>query len=158
MEPPDGRMDPDSLESATNQRVAVTVLQARRFVRREARRLMPGAVLLMAAEVVVWVKRWSELTQPTQYVFGAGIVAAVVSATLFGLAWAARQPEQGREAIRAYRRASIALVLGVLLLALGLAGDYFVAVDKATGSLGLGAAAGAAILLATYGVWSGATP
>ena len=153
--------DQDNLESgraAPSARQSVTVLQARRLVRREASRLLPGALVLLAAETAVWAMRWSDFTRATEYAMGAGIVAAVVAASLFGLAWGAHQPPQGEEAVRAYRRAGMALVLGVVLLAGGLAGDYFVAVDTATGSLGLGGAVAAAVFVMTYGVWSGATP
>ncbi len=158
MQPPKDQTDLEAGRAAPDPRHPVTVIQARRFVRREASRLMPGALLLLAAQAAVWTLRWSDLARSTQYVMGAGVVAAMVAASLFGLAWGARQPHQGEEAIRAYRRAGMALVLGVLLLAGGLAGDYFVAVDTATGSLGLGVGAAGVIFVMTYGVWSGATP
>lgn len=126
-----------------------------RHVLTETRVVLPGTQALLGFQLIVLLMDgWDKLPQSSQRVHLAALTATAISAIwLMTPAAYHRIVEGGEETERFHQCASKYLLAAMVVLALGIVGDYYVVARQITGSVGLSAAAAGFLLALFYGLW-----
>ena len=125
----------------------------------EARVVLPGAQALLGFQfAAILMDAFEKLPRVSQYVHLAslGFIAASI---VFLMAPAAfhRIVERGQDTERLHRFSSAMVLCAMVSLALGIAGDAYVVLDKVLGSPSLAVILAAVSLIFFFGLWFGAT-
>jgi hypothetical protein len=125
----------------------------------EARVVLPGAQALLGFQFVTFLMEGFERLPPaSKYVHLASL--ALVGLTVILLMTPAayhRLVEEGEETEHFHRFASIMVVAALIPLALGICGDFYVVLQKVTGSQKFSIVASLLMLIFFYGLWFGLT-
>jgi uncharacterized protein DUF6328 len=130
-----------------------------RNVLTEARVALPGAQALLGFQfLAVLTERFDELPEPgkTVHAVSLALIALTTVLLMTPAAWH-RIVEEGENSERFHRDASVFLLVALVTLAAGIAGDLFVVLLAVRGDARLAAIASAAALLFFYGLWFGYT-
>jgi hypothetical protein len=135
-----------------------TALDAKiRHVLTEARLVAPGAQALLGFQFTAFLVESFEQLPPTSKWVHLASVCCVTLSVIFLMAPAAyhRVAERGENTPRVLHFSSAMVLAATIPLALGIAGDLFVVLQRVTGSprIGLWGAIGA--LIFSYGLWFG---
>ena len=136
-----------------------TLDQKIKHVLTEARMVLPGAQALLGFQfITVVLDDFDRLPQVSKEIHLISLLATALS-TVFLMTPAAhhRIVEHGENSEQFHRFAGKFVLLAMIPLAAGIAGDFFVVLQKVTGSAALAAAAAAALLAVAYGLWFGVT-
>jgi hypothetical protein len=125
----------------------------------EARTVLPGAQALLGFQfATMLVEGFDKLPMSSKYVHFASLsLVAITIVLLMTPAAYHRIVEEGEETRHFHRTASRLLLVAMIPLALGIAGDLFVVARKVTESAAFAVAVAAAALLFFYGLWFGFT-
>jgi len=125
----------------------------------EARMVLPGAQALFGFQfITVLLSDYDRLPQSSKLVHLASLLLTSLSITLLMTPAAHhRIVEQGANTEGFYRFASRVLLVAMVPLALGIAGDFFVVVRKVTVSLPIAVSASVVVLVLSFGMWFGYT-
>jgi len=121
----------------------------------ETRIILPGTQALLGFQLIIMLMSgWDRLPPSSRYVHLLSLAATAVAMIwlLTPAAWH-RIVERGEDSEEFHRTASRFLLGAMAVLALAIAGDYFVVARQITGSLGLAASASAFLLCLFYGMW-----
>ena len=125
----------------------------------ETRVVLPGAQALLGFQLTaVLTEAFGTLPKTSQYIHLAGLCLMAIT-IVFLMAPAAfhRIVERGGDTERLHRFASTMLLLAMVPLALGVAADFYIVLDKVLGSTGLALGIAGASLVFLYGLWFGLT-
>ena len=145
-EPPEKPGPPNEALSSRIKRVLI-----------EHRMALPGAQAFLAFQfAIVFQQGFEKLSRPVQLIHFFSLLATTVSIILL-IAPAAyhRLAERGQESEHFEKVASGLLLLALVFLAPGMAGDLFVVMQKVTGATLLSAWVSALLLVAFYLLWFG---
>lgn len=123
----------------------------------EYRMALPGAQAFLGFQFsVVFMQAFDNLQRSSQVIHFFSLLATTVS-IIFLIAPAAyhRLAERGRDTEHFYRVANRLLLIALVFLAPGMAGDLYVVMRKITGSLQLSSWISGALLLVFYFLWFG---
>lgn len=153
-----GRLVGGSHEEVRMQRQEKTDLDAKiRHVLTEARVVLPGAQATLGFQLVtVLAQGFDRLPGHAKAIHIAALFCLALTIVLL-VAPAAyhRLAERGEASERFHRRATVFVLASMPPLALGLAGDLFVVLEKVVGSIPFAAGSAVALLLLYHGVWFG---
>ena len=141
-------------------RMAQTPLRDRvEHVLTEARVVLPGAQALLGFQfITILMEGFDKLPQASKYVHAISlIVMAVTVILLMTPAAYHRMVEHGENTEHFHRVASALVVLAMIPLPIAIAGDFYVVMQKVTGSARFAMLASAAVLLFFYLLWFGFT-
>ncbi|HEV7663859.1 MAG TPA: DUF6328 family protein [Chloroflexota bacterium] len=125
----------------------------------EARVVLPGAQALLGFQLVVMLSdSFAKLAQPSQYVhlLSLGMIAVTIILLMAPAAFH-RIVEDGEDTERMHRFTSAMVLIALVPLGLGVAGDVYVVSDKVLQSSAFALGLAATCLIASYGVWFGLT-
>jgi hypothetical protein len=125
----------------------------------EARVVLPGVQALLGFQLsAMLTDAFGKLPKTSQYVHlvSLGLLAASIVLLMAPAAFH-RIVERGEDTERVHRFASAMVLLALVPLALGMAGDFFVVLDKVLESPGVALALAAASLVFFFGLWFGVT-
>jgi uncharacterized protein DUF6328 len=123
----------------------------------EARVVLPGAQALLGFQLAAMLTdAFGKLPQSSQYVHLASLVLLAVTMVLL-MAPAAfhRIVEQGQDTERLHRFSSAMVLLALVPLGLGIAGDFYVVADRVLQSSTIAIALAGASLVFFFGLWFG---
>jgi hypothetical protein len=123
----------------------------------EARVVLPGAQALLGFQLIAMLgDAFGKLPQTSQYVHLASLVL-LASTMVFLMTPAAfhRIVEQGQDTERLHRFSSAMLLIALVPLGLGIAGDFYVVADKILNSSTIAIGLACASLMVFYGLWFG---
>jgi len=123
----------------------------------EARVVLPGAQALLGFQLIAMLSdAFGRLPQTSQYVHLASLIL-LASTMVFLMTPAAfhRIVEQGQDTERLHSFSSAMLLIALVPLGLGIAGDFYVVADKILNSPGIAIGLACASLVAFYGLWFG---
>src|SRR5579864_948500 len=123
----------------------------------ECRMALPGAQAFLGFQfAIVFAQGFEQLRRPWQIIHFVSLLATTV-ATVLLIAPAAyhRIHEAGEDTENFRKVASRLLLMALVFLGPGMAGDLFVVIAKGTQSPGLAGAIAGLLLLAFYGLWFG---
>jgi len=123
----------------------------------ECRMALPGAQALLGFQFInVFTDAFEKLPRLLQWVhFGSLLSTLITTMLLIAPAAYHRLAEGGEETEHFHRVASRFLLLALVFLAPGMAGDVVVVFSKISGSITLGLAVSGAMLILFYGFWFG---
>lgn len=123
----------------------------------ECRMAAPGAQAFLGFQfAIVFAEGFEKLPRGSQLVhFGSLLATTICIVLLIAPAPYHRLAEQGAETERFHRVASRLLVVALIFLAPGMAGDLLVVLRKVTGSTELANSISALLLLSFYALWFG---
>jgi hypothetical protein len=125
----------------------------------EARVVLPGAQALMGFQfATILLEAFDKLPASSKYIhmFSLGLMALTVVLLMTPAAYH-RIVERGEDTERFHRIASRLLLASMVTLPIGICGDLFVVVRKATESASLSIASSLGALAMFYGLWFGLT-
>lgn len=123
----------------------------------ECRMALPGAQAFLGFQfAIVFAQGFEQLRRPWQIIHFASLLATTV-ATVLLIAPAAyhRIHEAGEDTEHFHKVASRLLLMALVFLGPGMAGDLFVVIARETQSPGTAGAIAGLLLLAFYGLWFG---
>lgn len=123
----------------------------------ECRMVLPGAQAFLGFQfVIVFTEDFEHLQRSWQIVHFASLLATTVAIVLL-IAPAAyhRIHEAGEETEQFYKVASRLLLIALVFLGPGMAGDLFVVISKVTQSPAIAGVSAGFLLLGFYGLWFG---
>jgi hypothetical protein len=123
----------------------------------ECRMALPGAQAFLGFQfAIVFAQGFDNLPRSSQLVhFGSLLSTTMAIVLLIAPAAYHRLAEHGENTERFHRLASRLLLIALVFLGPGMAGDLFVVIRKLTSSEGLAAATSTALLLVFYVLWFG---
>lgn len=123
----------------------------------ECRMAAPGAQAFLGFQfAIVFAAGFEQLPRSSQLVHFGSLLATTISIVLLiAPAPYHRLVEHGEDTERFHRVAARLLIIALVFLAPGMAGDLLVAMRKVTGADALSIWISAALLLAFYGLWFG---
>ncbi len=123
----------------------------------EARMVLPGAQALLGFQLaMMFVEEFDKLPERIKYIHMGGLAAIGVSMVLLMTPAAYHRIVESGEDSESFHRLASGLVLAAMaFLALGIATDFLVVVDKVSGSIAWGIIAGGIVLVLFYGLWFG---
>ncbi len=141
--------DPESGETKLSDKI--------KHVLTEARTVLPGAQALLGFQfIAVLIDSFDRLPTELKYVHLVSLALIALSTVLLMMPAAFhRIVERGEDSERFHEFANRAVLAAMIPLALGLAGDLIVVVQKVTNSSGLAIAAAALMLIFFFGLWFG---
>ena len=142
-------MDPNEDHESLDQKI--------KHVLTEARMVLPGAQALLGFQFITMVlDDFDRLPQMAKQIHLISLLATALS-TIFLMTPAAhhRIVEHGEISEQFHSFASRFVLVAMIPLAFGISGDFFVVVQKVSGSTPLAATAAAALLAVSYGLWFG---
>ncbi len=125
----------------------------------EARVVLPGAQALLGFQfAATLMDAFEKLPRSSQYVHLAslGLIAASIVLLMAPAAFH-RIVERGQDTERLHRFASAMVLLALVPLAFGIAGDSYVVLDKVLGATGLSVTLASVSLIFLLGLWFGMT-
>jgi len=125
----------------------------------EARVVLPGAQALLGFQfITMLMEGFDKLPESSKYVHAISLIVMAVTVVLL-MAPAAyhRMVEHGENTEHFHRVASLLVVLAMIPLPIAIAGDFYVVMQKVTGSAPFAIIASATILLFFYLLWFGFT-
>src|SRR5579864_163 len=125
----------------------------------EARVVLPGVQALLGFQLIGMLSdAFAHLPRTSQYVHLASLVL-LASSMVFLMAPAAfhRIVEQGEDTERLHRFSSAMVLIALVPLGLGIAGDFYVVSEKILNSSGVAIGLACASLVLFYGLWFGVT-
>jgi len=128
-----------------------------RHVLTESRVMLPGAQALLGFQLITfYMEDYMKLPRPLQWVHLASLLLIAMAVVLL-IAPAAfhRIADQGEATERSYQFASWMVLCAAMPLGLGLAGELFLVLVKATQSFTIAGVASLLVLLLSYGLWFG---
>jgi hypothetical protein len=123
----------------------------------ECRMALPGAQAFLGFQfAIVFAQGFEQLPRSSQVIHFVSLLATIV-ATVLLITPAAyhRIHEAGEDTEHFQKVASRLLLMALVFLGPGMAGDLFVVIAKVTQSLGVAGASAGLLLLAFYGLWFG---
>ena len=125
----------------------------------EARMVLPGAQALLGFQfVTMLLDEFDRLPESSKQIHLLSLLATALSTVLLMTPAAHhRMVEQGANTEAFHQLAGRFVILAMVPLALGIAGDFFVVVRKVSNSVPLAATSAAALLVICYGFWFGFT-
>jgi hypothetical protein len=152
--------NPSPAPTQDHGRTAPTPLADRiKHVLTEARMVLPGAQALLGFQLITTVlSDFDKLPESSKIVHLVTIFVTSLSVALL-MAPAARHRivEKGAISEQFHLFAGRMLLVSMILLALGISGNFYVVARKITGSVGFAVISAAAILTVSYGLWFGYT-
>jgi hypothetical protein len=123
----------------------------------EARMVLPGAQALLGFQLaMMFVEDFDKLEARIKYIHMGGLAAIGVSMVLLMTPAAYHRIVESGEDSESFHRLASGLVLAAMaFLALGIALDFLVVVDKVSGSVLWGTAGAGMVLVVFYGLWFG---
>jgi len=142
-----GEEPPTGLEERINQ------------VLTETRVVIPGSQALLGFQFIAMFTDSFAMLEPAQKAVHLASLALIALSAMMLMAPAAyhRIVDLGEESEQLHSFASAMLLGAMAVLGLGLAGDFWLVVDKITGSGVEGGVGASLLLLCTYGLWFGYT-
>jgi hypothetical protein len=125
----------------------------------EARVVLPGVQALLGFQLAATLTdAFEKLPKTLQYVH-LGSLALLAASMVFLMAPAAfhRIVERGEDTERLHRFSSVMILTAMVPLGFGLAGDFYVVLEKVIGSPSLSAGLAIASLVFFFGLWFGVT-
>ena len=125
----------------------------------EARVVLPGAQALLGFQfITMLMEGFDKLPESSKYVHAISLIVMAVTVVLL-MAPAAyhRMVEHGENTEHFHRVASLLVVLAMIPLPIAIAGDFYVVMQKVTGSAPFAIIASATILIFFYLLWFGFT-
>jgi len=119
--------------------------------------MLPGAQALLGFQLITfYMEDYMKLPRPLQWVHLASLLLIAMAVVLL-IAPAAfhRIADQGEATERSYQFASWMVLCAAMPLGLGLAGELFLVLVKATQSFTIAGVASLLVLLLSYGLWFG---
>lgn len=141
----------------TQERAATSLSDQIKQVLTEARIVLPGAQALLGFQFVIMLAAgFDSLPAALKYIHIASL-AAVALCTVVLMAPAAyhRIVARGEDSESVLNFACWMVVSGMILLALGIGGDFWVVVTRVSGSMELGIVSAVIVLAVFYGMWFG---
>ena len=125
----------------------------------EARVVLPGAQALLGFQfAAMLMDAFPKLPKTSQYIHVASLwLLAATIVLLMAPAAFHRIVERGEDSERLHRFASAMLLTAMVPLALGMAGDFYVVMDKVFEAPSLSAALAVLSLIVFFGLWYGLT-
>jgi Family of unknown function (DUF6328) len=125
----------------------------------EARVVLPGAQALLGFQLTAMLTdAFSKLPKSTQYVHLASLcLMAITIVLLMAPAAFHRIVERGEDTERVHRFSTAMVLMAMVPLALGVAGDFYVVTSKVLDNAGLSMALAGAMLVFFFGLWFGVT-
>lgn len=125
----------------------------------ESRIVLPGAQAMLGFQFVVLVMReFDQLPASSKFIHMLSLLMIALTCILLITPSAYhRIAERGEDSERFFKIAGTFVIAAMVPLALGMAGDFFVVVRKASNSTALGCWAAGLLLLVFYGLWFGFT-
>jgi hypothetical protein len=123
----------------------------------ECRMALPGAQAFLGFQfAIVFTDSFERLKRSSQWIHFVSLICMTIAIVLL-VAPAAyhRLVEAGEDTEHFHSVASRLLIISIVFLAPGMAGDLYVVMQKVTGSEATSAWSGAALLLFCYGAWFG---
>jgi hypothetical protein len=119
--------------------------------------VLPGAQALLGFQLaMMFVEDFDKLPERIKYIHMGGLAAIGVSMVLLMTPAAYhRIVESGEDSESFHRLASRLVLAAMAFLALGIAADFLVVVEKVSGSIAWGAAGAGVVLVLFYGLWFG---
>jgi hypothetical protein len=123
----------------------------------EARMVLPGAQALLGFQLaMMFVEDFDKLEARIKYIHMGGLAAIGLSMVLLMTPAAYHRIVESGEDSESFHRLARRLVLAAMaFLALGIALDFLVVVDKVSGSVVWGAVGAGVVLIVFYGLWFG---
>jgi hypothetical protein len=125
----------------------------------EARMVLPGAQALLGFQfVTILLDDFDRLPQSSKQVHLISLLATALSTVLLMTPAAQhRIVEKGANTEEFHRLAGRFVLMAMVPLAVGIAGDFFVVMRKVTSSVALATTSATALLAVSYGFWFGYT-
>lgn len=157
-EPRQGRSGKSAQRSSPgrdNNRPGNDRVEAVRSRTRDAARMLPGALLLLAFQLfAAYSGAINRLQPPEQAAFALSLLSVALSIATLGILVRRRAtPVDAKEVEARLETASALMLAGMGALGGGLASDFFVIATRLTGSPGEGGLVGALILALVYLPW-----
>jgi hypothetical protein len=123
----------------------------------EARMVLPGAQALLGFQLaMMFVENFDKLPEQIKYIHLGGLAAIGVSMVLLMTPAAYHRIVEAGENSESFHRLASRLVLAAMaFLALGLATEFLVVVDRISGSITWGLIGAGLVLILFYGLWFG---